>query len=110
MGATWVLPGRFPGAQLCGIDLSALTWGSSLTEVIAGAVEAGFFGVGQVGAGGLGSLMGGGRQDAGAGVGRQNDAGVAELVLDALEVDTGGVGEAGRAVARGGGPGEVRRR
>jgi len=41
----------------------------------------------------------GGVQDAGVGVGGQDDAGVAELVLDGFEVGAGGVGEAGGAVA-----------
>jgi hypothetical protein len=36
--------------------------------------------------------------DAGVGVGGQHDAGVPELLLDGLQVGTGGVREAGRAV------------
>ena len=39
-------------------------------------------------------------QHAGVGVGGQDDAGVAELVLDGLEVGAGGVGEAGGAVTQ----------
>jgi hypothetical protein len=49
--------------------------------------------------GGGGRVVLGGRKDAGVGVGGEHDTGVPELVLDGLEVDTGGVGEAGGAMA-----------
>lgn len=51
------------------------------------------------GCGGCGRVVLGGWQDTCVGVGGQRDARVAELVLDGFEISTGGVGEAGRAVA-----------
>src|SRR5262249_43917989 len=54
--------------------------------------------------GGFGGFVRDEREHAGVGVGGQHDAGGAEVGLDGLEVDAGGVGGARRAGAQGVGP------